>query len=302
MGLATVAERERDHGSVDPASPLPDHSLALDDSNYCEANADVPETRARWRSVAVPSEHGGWGLTAEPAVLGLIVEPTWSGVTLGIAAMFAFVARTPVKLLLVDLSRRRRYERTDLALRIAVVELLALSALVAVAFATAEATFWWPLAIAAPLFVIELWFDMRSRGRRLVPELAGTVGIGSIAAAIILAGGGSTTFALGAWLVVIARAAASVPFSRIQIRRLKGHDDDRLPSDAVQFLALAAVLVGWQVGWLPGAAVVSVAALASIQFVMVRTPPPKAAILGVQQMIVGLVVVIVTGIGFVHAG
>ena len=35
--------------------------------------------RALWRSVAVPTEHGGWGLTFEPVLLGLIVAPSWAG-------------------------------------------------------------------------------------------------------------------------------------------------------------------------------------------------------------------------------
>lgn len=28
--------------------------------------------RSPWRSVALPSEHGGWGLTLEPGLLGLV--------------------------------------------------------------------------------------------------------------------------------------------------------------------------------------------------------------------------------------
>ena len=32
--------------------------------------------RSMLRSVAVPTEHGGWGLTAEPVVLGLAVAPS----------------------------------------------------------------------------------------------------------------------------------------------------------------------------------------------------------------------------------
>ncbi|NND04465.1 MAG: hypothetical protein HKN91_16945, partial [Acidimicrobiia bacterium] len=39
--------------------------------------------RASLRAVAVPTEHGGWSLTLEPVILGLIVAPTGSGVALG---------------------------------------------------------------------------------------------------------------------------------------------------------------------------------------------------------------------------
>ena len=54
-------------------------------------------SRPLWRQVAVPSEHGGWSLTADPVVLGLVVAWSWPGLALGMAAMTAFVARAPVK-------------------------------------------------------------------------------------------------------------------------------------------------------------------------------------------------------------
>ena len=55
----------------------------------------------------MPDEHGGWGLTAEPALLGLLVAPSWAGAALGIAAFLAFLVRTPLKLVLVDRWRGR---------------------------------------------------------------------------------------------------------------------------------------------------------------------------------------------------
>ncbi|MGH8978936.1 MAG: YwiC-like family protein, partial [Acidimicrobiia bacterium] len=84
------------------------------------------QPRAPWRSVAIPDEHGGWGLTAEPALLGLLVAPSWAGVLLAAAAFLAFMVRTPLKVVLVDQWRRRRLPRTRVAARIAAVELAAL--------------------------------------------------------------------------------------------------------------------------------------------------------------------------------
>lgn len=308
MELAIIAERDERFEQSDGFKVVGDGAEI--EASLAQANdplkmspdpvtTDVaaPRERPQWHSVAIPTEHGGWGLTLEPAVLGLVVRPTVAGLALGIAAIVAFVARTPIKLALVDISRGRRYDRTRLAIWIGLAEMVLLGILLLVAIATARAPFWWPLAVSAPLLALELWYGMRSRSRRLLPEMAGTIGIGSVAAAIILAGDGPTAAALGAWLVVIARASASVPFSRLQIRRLKGKDDDPLRTDSVQFMALAAVLVGWQIGWLPVAAPVAVAALALIQLVMSRRRPPKASILGVQQMVVGLAVVIATAIG-----
>ena len=113
--------------------------------------------RTLWRSVAVPSEHGGWGLTFEPVLLGLIVAPSWAGVAIGVAAMLAFVARTPAKVVLVDSWRHRRLPRTRVAALIAAGESAVLVVLLGVAAATASGPFWIPLLAAVPLIAIELW-------------------------------------------------------------------------------------------------------------------------------------------------
>ena len=106
-------------------------------------------TRSLLRSVALPTEHGGWSLTLEPVLLGLIVAPSGAGFALGAAALLAFVARTPSRVALVDRWRGRRLPRTVLAERIAAAELVVLGTLVALAAATAEAAFWWPIRCKA---------------------------------------------------------------------------------------------------------------------------------------------------------
>src|SRR5262249_34865811 len=145
-----------------------------------------------------------------------------------------------------------------------------------------------------PLLGIELWFDMRSRSRRLLPELAGSIGIAAIGAAIVLAGGGPAALAVGVWTVVAARAVASLPFVRHQLARAK-HRPTTIASVATPPLAAAPLAdVGWRAGWRPLAAVAAIAVLAVIQLALCRTRPPRAAILGVQQLAFGLAVVLVT--------
>lgn len=252
--------------------------------------------RPVWRSVALPSEHGGWGLTFEPVLLGLIVVPSWAGVAIGAAAMVAFVARTPAKVVLVDSWRHRRLPRTRTAALIAAAEIAVLVVLLGVAAATASGQFWIPLVAAIPLIAIELWFDMRSRSRRLVPELAGTVGIGGVAAAVVLAADGGAVLAAGAWLVVVARAVASLPFVRFQLRRVKHQPYRRWAQDLAQGAAVALAAIGVAVGWLPVVAAGAIVALAMVQVVLARTRPPRAVIVGVQQLVFGLAVVITAGL------
>lgn len=251
--------------------------------------------RSLWRSVAVPSEHGGWSLTAEPVILGLLVAWSWSGLALGMAAMGGFVARTPLKVMLVDRWRHRWLERTRVAARILMLESVAIVLLVfAAAFGASNGWFWVPLVAAIPLIVMELWFDMRSRGRRLLPELAGTVGIGSVVVAIVVAGGESAGLAIGLWVVVAARAVAAIPYARAMVFRAHGRTVARWHSDLAQGLAVVAVAGAWAAGSIPWTPVVTIAAIAAFNVVAVRGPVRRAVVIGVQQMFFGWAVVVVT--------
>jgi len=254
-----------------------------------------------WKAVALPSEHGGWSLTVEPAVLGLVVAWSWPGLALGLAALVAFIARTPLKVVLVDRWRHRHLGRTRLASRIAAAELAVGAALVVAAFTTGASRFWVPLVVAAPLIGLELWYDMRSRSRRFVPELAGTIGIGSVAAAVALAGGSSVGLAWGLWAVIAARSVAAIPYVRTQILRTRAKPSPRWRSDIAQIMALLTVGIAWALGLIPLAPVASIAVLAAFNIWAVRAAPRPAVVIGIQQMIFGIAVVATTAISVLAA-
>jgi hypothetical protein len=233
----------------------------------------------------------------EPAILGLLVVWSGAGAALAAAALVAFIARTPLKIVLVDRWRGRQLERSELAKRVLIADLILLLLFAAVAVATAQHSFWWPLAIAAPLICIELWHDMRSKSRRLVPELAGTIGIGSVAAAIALAGGTTGGVAAGLWLVIGARSLAAVLFVRVQLLRFKEQGHHLWHSDLAQLLAVAMVIGGWIGGIVPAVAVSAVALLAFFEMIAVRRPPQKAVAIGSQQIVLGLTLVMLTALG-----
>ena len=253
--------------------------------------------RSLWRSVAVPAEHGGWGLTFEAVLLGLLVRPSTGGVAIGVAAFAAFVARTPLKLAVVDRRRHRRLDRSALAERVAAVELVVLLGAVAVAAVTAQRWWWVPLVGAVPFFAVELWFDVRSRSRRLAPELSGAVGMGAVASAIALAGGLQPSLAVGLWVVLAARAVASVPFARTQVRRLRGHADHRRLADVSQVAAVGVVLAGWAVGAVLWSGTAAVGVLAGWNVVAMRLPVHSAKQVGMLQLVAGVAVVVATAVG-----
>ncbi|MCU0465293.1 MAG: YwiC-like family protein [Anaerolineae bacterium] len=73
--------------------------------------------RADVNSVALPSEHGGWSFLLEPLVLGLLVAGSPMGWVLAGAALCAFLAHQPLKIVLKDRLKGRRPPRTVLAER-----------------------------------------------------------------------------------------------------------------------------------------------------------------------------------------
>ncbi len=248
-------------------------------------------------SVAIPSEHGGWGLTIEPVLLGLLLAPSTPGALIGLAAVLAFMARTPIKLVLVDRHRDRWLDRSRLAAVVASAETLAIVGLSAAATWLAGWSWWLPVLVASPLIGTELWYDARSRSRRLVPELFGAVGVAASVASIALAGGAGTRLAAGAWFVLGARAVGSIPFVRAQILRLRRGELATRSTDIAQLasatLGAAAVALDTRLAVGCGAVV----ALALFQTVRARTTPTSARSLGFTQMGLGFSLVVATAIG-----
>ncbi len=256
----------------------------------------APVPRAAWRAVAVPTEHGGWALSVEPAIVGLLIAPSLAGLLLGIAAVVGFLFRTPAKVVLVDLFRSRRLPRTRLAALIAGGELAVLVALGIGIIVLAEGAWWVPLLVAAPLVGLELWFDMRSRSRRLLPELAGSVAMGAVASSIVLAGGGEVSVALAAWLVIAVRAVASIPYARTQVQRAKGHVVSFGPVGAALGVSLAVSVLAGLVGWWPWSVTVAAAVLVGVHATLLRTRPVRAVIVGVTQLVLGIALMVIAGL------
>lgn len=263
------------------------------------STATAPKERPLWRSVAIPNEHGGWGLTVEPVLLALIVAPSLAGAALGVAAVLAFVVRTPLKLVSIDVRHHRWVDRSRLAARVAAVEMMAIALLGLTALLLAGWSWLVPVGIAAPLVAVEWWYDSRSRGRRLVPELTGAVGIAAVAATIVVAGDGPTSVAAAVWMILAARSIGAIPFVRVQIARLRRGAGQARGSDLAQLasVAVAVAAVAVDRGVVAGAVVI--VAMAVLQSVWVRRPPVPAKQLGFTQLGLGLALAIVTGVGLV---
>jgi hypothetical protein len=249
------------------------------------------------RSLALPTEHGGWGFTLEPILLGLLTAPSATGWELAVASTAVFLARRPLKLVTTDLVRRRWLGRSAAALMIALVYVLIAAAGVVGAFVTTQGPFWWPMIAAAPLAAIALSADARSRNRRLVPQLAGAIAMGSTVAAIGMGAGRGWVLSFGLWGVLAARDLAAIVLARGMVRRFKAKTVEAGPILVVQIVAVAAVGAMALAAAVPWLSVVAMAILGSVAFVSLRRPPVPASAVGWTQMGVGLLVVLLTALG-----
>jgi len=183
--------------------------------------SDLAQGGVSWKAVALPVEHGGWGLLGEPILMGLALAPTRAGFGIAFAAVAAFLARHPVKLVLADRRRGARYPRTAVGERFVLgYGLLACLGLLAAADAPPVA--WVALALGVPFGLAQLVYDVKLQGRALAPELLGALALGSVAAAIMIAGGFSAGVALAAWTLLALKAVSSVLYVRARLRLDRG--------------------------------------------------------------------------------
>jgi YwiC-like protein len=179
-------------------------------------------SRRELKAIALPAEHGGWSFLAEPVLLGLALAPSAAGACLALAALAVFLARQPLKLVLMDRRRGVGYARTALAERVLAGFAGLAFLLVLMAFPLAVAPFWPPLVAAAPIGLAAVAFDARGRSRDAAAEAAGAVALAASATAIALAGGAPAGAGWGAWTLLALRAATSVLYVRARLRQARG--------------------------------------------------------------------------------
>lgn len=257
--------------------------------------------RVRLRPVALPVEHGGWGLALEPLALGLCVAPSVPGVLLAVATVTAFLTRHPLKIVAADRRRGRRFPRTLMAERFALgYATLALLSFT-LALKTSSHVFLWPLLLAAPFAVVQLIYDAAGRSRELLPELSGATAMAAVATAVALAAGWQTAPALVLWLLLAAvRVVPSILYVRTRLQKNHGARASVVPALGAHLsgCALAAALA-----WVGLAPVLAFAAalllLARAAFMLSPfCPQVSAKQVGFSEIGFGLVTILALVLGF----
>jgi hypothetical protein len=206
--------------------------------------------KVRLRPIALPPEHGSWGLVLEPIALGLLLAPTAAGFSLGVGAFAAFLTRRPFKVALAQ-SGSGDSTRTRVAVAFFGGYALVAAAAFLVALSLSGLPPLTPLLCALPFAGVFLAYDLRNQSRTWQAELAGAVAFAMVTAAIAIAGGWAAATALALSAVLVARNVSSILYVRNRIRLERGKPYDSAVVWIVHTATLLAIvgLVGF--GLLP---------------------------------------------------
>lgn len=254
--------------------------------------ASHPRPRIALRPLALPVEHGGWGLLFEPIVLGLLVAPSWGGLFIGLAYLSGFLVRQPLKLALQDLLRHKSYPRTPwcwgLAAGYASLALFALAA--ALAFGGVAALL--VIAASAPLALIQIGYDAKNKSRALLPELGGAIALSSSAAAIAVAANRPLLAAVALSAIILARAIPTIAYVRALVTRSHKQNAASWPALSLHALAIVAVAT-----FAPLLATVAMVLLFARAAWGLTHPPQKAKTIGWTEIVWGIVTVTLVALG-----
>jgi len=260
----------------------------------------TPKPRVVIRSVALPSEHGGWGFLIEPILLGLLVAFSPGGLLLSVASFGVFLIHQPLKIAIKDRLKGHRPERTVWAERFVLgYGLLALLPMLAL-MASTPLDFLLPIALAVPLAGVQVAYDARNQSRRLLPELAGATALAMIAPAVALLASWPLPAALALALPLLARAFSSILYVRARLKLEHGKPQPAWPVWLAHGLAVLLMLALGQSQAMPRLAILAFVILlgrAYLGLSVYRKPRPAKSI-GFQEVGYGLLTVILLALGY----
>ena len=260
------------------------------------------QRRPNLKSIALPAEHGGWGFLLEPLILGLIAAFSGEAILFAPAMLGVFLLHQPVKIAAKDRNKGRRSERTRWAERFVFIYSTMAAALFTILIGIRSALFLLPILLALPLMLIQFRYDVQNKGRDLVPEICGAVALGAIAPSIALLDGWDFLPALALWLVIGLRVVPAVLYVRARLRLERDKPAAILLANLSHGLAVIVSIPFVLIGDVPLVVPITLGMLTLRSLwglSSFRKPASRPAVIGIQEMVYGLLFAVVAGIGYV---
>jgi len=172
------------------------------------------------RGVALPVEHGGWGVLLESLLLGLLLTPSWPGALFGLAMLMGWLLRQPLRLWIRE--KGRESNRSRAAQTVCVLYAGGMLAAGIAVWLQASMGTRVLIGASALMALAVLWADLRNQQRQEFWELAGAFTLASSVAVLLACGGRPLQQALLVYVLVALRHASSIVFVRNRLRAARG--------------------------------------------------------------------------------
>ncbi len=252
------------------------------------------------RGVALPAEHGAWSFWLEPVLLALLIAPSGTGIFFAILSLSSLLIRQPLKILLIDIRKRKVYRRTQQgAFFVCLYAVIATAAAVAI-LQRGNYGAVLPLIPAYLVAAAVVWrYDVDGNSRAWLPEVLAATAMSAFAVSICLAASWKWDQAAAVGAIVLARTIPAVIYVRARLRQRKFADNAYLLPIAVQTFALCAVLLLARLSLAPLlSAIAALFLLARVIYYLRFGRPVEAKTVGFQEVTVGLVYVALVAAGY----
>ncbi|MBV9214906.1 MAG: YwiC-like family protein [Acidobacteria bacterium] len=210
--------------------------------NTVRATSAAKGPSIKLRRIALPTEHGSWGILLEPLIGGIVVAFSTAAPFVALFFVGAFLMRQPLKIFLADTKAGRKREQTNIALKFVlgygVVFFIGLVGMLM----TARLYSLVPLLLVAPLAAVQIGYDAAGKSRRVLPELLGAIALSSSASVTALAAGWSYLAAGALSAIFVLRLIPSMLYVRERLLLEKGKKYSYLLPSAAHVAGLAGIV------------------------------------------------------------
>jgi len=240
----------------------------------------------------LPREKGTYGIVGEPLLLGLLASYSLPGLLVACTGILSVFLRQSI-IVSTHERKSKRFIITSLFFSVSIFFFLS----IAVIISPGKYFLLLPLVMAGPLFILQIYADIKRLSRNLWFEIIGVLSPGSFAAAIVLASGETMVFGFMLWFISSGRALPTFLYVRNRVRILHKKQIHNFPVVTVHYLVLVISFILVISDLLPQAVVFIMALYMVRSIVGLNYPGPAITIkkIGYSELAYGVIGMLVIG-------
>lgn len=176
------------------------------------------------KAVALPVEHGGYGILLEAVLVGLGLAPTAAGVFYAFAFLAAFFMAQPAKVLLSEKVPLRVSSRRKAAILMLAVYGLPGAVFFLLGLNGTSASIFPALYVLLLFAAYQMLALLGRKNREFLTTVTGSMLLSAAAVFILLAGGSPLVKAVSVWILLGARAISAISYVRFRLRAARGDE------------------------------------------------------------------------------